>query len=60
VHRAVPHPLVGQDNEFVFHVDDFVEPGTGQIVLRRFLLLFRSYPIVSDGRSLGDYKAAGW
>ena len=42
-----PDPVdpVGQDDKRVLHVDDLVEAGAEEVVMPRFLLLFRSHVI---------------
>ena len=51
-----PVDLGGQDDELVLHVDDLVEAGAEQIVVPRWLLLFRSHENPPIGRPQGNHK----
>ncbi len=43
--EPVPVDLVGQGDQRVLHIDDLIQTGAEQVVMPRYLLLFRSHPI---------------
>ena len=49
---------VGQDDEFVLHVDDLIQAGLKKVVVARLRLLLRSHIIPHKPRHQGNHKRA--